>query len=255
MRISTPGIVLRDFKLEQDRILTILTRDHGVLTAYAGKANRPRSALAGSTELFCYSDFVLFHSRGRYSVNNADSIHVFFGIRERYEDLALASYFCQLFSHVAPQEEPAPDHMQLLLGCLHYLETQGRPPVQLKAIAELRVLTLSGYMPNLVGCRQCNDYQGDKMYFTPTGQLVCDKCKGKGGSESLTFLPPGVLQAMRHIVFSDPQKIFNFTLSSQGFNTLGRVCENYLLYQLERTLPTLEFYRNLVSPENSTPKE
>lgn len=245
MRISTDGIVLRDYKLEDDRILTILTRKHGVLTAYAGGANRPRSAFAGSTELLCYSDFVLFKNRERYSVDKADSSRIFFGIRSRYEDLALASYFAQLFSELSPNNEDASDQLSLLLGCLHYLENQKRPARQLKAIAELRLLTLSGYMPNLVGCTVCNCYSADTIFFSPQGELFCGNCLEGLHPPGLVRLSPGVLQAMRHIVYAEPKKLFAFTLSEEGFDTLAATSENYLLFQLEKTLPTLEFYRTI----------
>lgn len=245
MRLSTPGIVIRDYKYEDNRILTILTEAQGVLTAFANSASRPRSALAGSTELLCYSDFVLFHSKGNYYVNNADSINLFFKLRSRFEDLSLASYFAQLSEELAPSQENATPYVQLLLGCLHYLENQQRPPKQLKAIMELRILTLSGYMPDLVGCRVCGTFEGTDIFFTPDGDLICKECKGKAESSRLVLLPPGVLAAMRHIIYSELKKVFSFTLSDEGFNILGKISEDYLIFQLEKTLPTLEFYRGL----------
>lgn len=248
MRISTDGVVLRDYKLEDDRILTILTRTHGVITAYAGGAARPRSALVGSTELLCHSDFVLFKNKDRYTVDKADSRRIFFGLRSRYEDLSLASYLAQLFSELSPHEEAAEDQLNLLLACLHYLETQKRPPGQIKAVAELRLLTLSGYMPNLVGCKVTGVYtpEGDSMHFSPQGDLYCGMALEGQHIPGLMPVAPGVLQAMRHIVYSDSARLFRFTLSEKGMTSLTELCEKYLLYQIEKTLPTLEFYRSII---------
>lgn len=245
MRFSTAGIVLRDFKYEDNRILTILTEELGVLTAFANHANRPRSKFAGSTELLCYSDFVLYKGRSGYSVNEADSIKIFFGIRSRIEDLSLASYFAQIFSELAPKEENAKSQMELLLGCLHYLELQSRPVKQLKAIAELRLLTLSGYMPDLVGCKVCGEYTANTMYFTKTGELICGDCLSQEDSTEIIKLTPGVLAAMRHIVYSQPRKVFAFKLSPKGLNLLARVSEGYLIYQLEKIPPALNFYKSM----------
>lgn len=246
MRLSTPGIVLRDFKLEENRILTVLTKEQGVLTAFANKANRPRNHLASSTELLCYSDFVLFNNRGNWIVDDADAINTFFKIRSDFEKLALASYFAQLFSELAPQLEPAEEYIQLLLGSLHYLENGDKTAIQLKAIAELRLLTLAGYMPDLLGCSFCGCFETEEMYFSYRGNLVCKDCIGNQDRSNFVRISPSVLAAMRHIVYSEPRKIFAFTLAESSFKQLSQISENYLLYQLEKTLPTLEFYRSLL---------
>ncbi|MDR2932219.1 MAG: DNA repair protein RecO, partial [Oscillospiraceae bacterium] len=122
MKLSTDAIVLRDYKIEEDRILTLLTRKYGVITAYANGANRMRSRLAGSTELLCYSDFVLFKNRERYSVDGADLIRSFFGLRADIEALALASYFAELVAELATHSEDAENYLKLVLNTLHFLE-------------------------------------------------------------------------------------------------------------------------------------
>lgn len=246
MQLSTPGIVLRDFKLEENRILTVLTKEQGVLTAFANRANRPRSKLAGTTELLCYSDFVLFKSKQNWIVDHADAINTFFKIRSNFESLALASYFAQLFSELAPAQEPAEEFLQLLLGCLYYLENGKRPPLQLKAIAELRILSLSGYMPDLVGCTRCGCFECEIMYFSYRGEILCNECHKTYDATHLVEMSPSILAGMRHIVYSDMRRVFAFTLSEQSVKTLSLISENYLLSQIEKTLPTLEFYKTLV---------
>jgi hypothetical protein len=41
------------------------------------------------------------------------------------------------------------------------------------------------------------------------------------------------------------EKLFSFSLSEDGLHALAQISENYLLCQLEKTLPTLEFYRTI----------
>jgi DNA repair protein RecO len=243
MQIHTDGIVLRSFQTEDDRILTILSRQHGIITAYAGGASRPKRQLAGATELLCHSHFVLFYNRGRYSVDKAESARIFFGIRNSIEHLALGAYFAQLAVELSPGEEPAQDCFDLLLGCLHYLENQKRPLAMLKPLYELRSLTLAGYMPDLVACRDCGCYEADSMYFSlAAGDLLCPACTDGHQREAL---PPGVLAGMRHILYSPLRRVFSFRLSAEGLQTLQRVSELYIKHQLEKTLPTLEYYNGL----------
>lgn len=246
MRTTVEGIVIRDYKYEENRILTLLTDKLGVITAFANRANRPRSPMAGSTELLCYSDFNLFKSKGNYIVDNADSKRLFFNLRSRFEDLSLASYFAQLCEELGPKEEDGTQLLQLLLGSLHYLENQQRSPVQLKAIMELRALTLAGYMPDLVACETCGEYECAQMGFSYDGKIFCRDCSHNESLENSAELTQGVLAAMRHIIYTDPRKVFAFTLSDDGYKLLGKITENYLLYQIEKSLPTLEFYHSIL---------
>lgn len=245
MQLITNGIVLRDYKLEEDRLITILTEEHGVLSAYANNARRPRSKLAASTELLCYSNFTLFSHRDRFTVDNADCQRIFTDIRSDIEKLALACYFAELTSQLAPREEPAGTYLRLLLNTLHMLDTGARSNAQLKATYELRLLTLAGYMPDLVACRQCATYESDKMLFFPgDGTLCCSNClDGSAGGVSVS---PGVLAAMRHITFSETNRLFSFNLAGKSLDILGRICEDYLKFQIERTFPTLEFYHSIL---------
>ena len=247
MQLTMEGIVLRSCKSAEDRVLHILTGEQGVLTAFANGAQRTRSKLASATELLCYGSFVLFHHRDRYVVDKADSNRIFFGIRGDIEKLALACYLAQLADEICPHGVEAAEHLRLMLNTLHYIENEKRPRSQLKALFELRMLTLSGFMPNLVACRECAAFEAEDMRFFPaSGDLLCGGCLGKASAlESGMRLSPGVLAAMRHIIYAGNDKLFAFSLSEQGLNQLSRIAEAYLQYQVERTFTALEFYRGL----------
>lgn len=85
MQITTTGIVLREREHDDDRILTILTADRGVITAYARGAKKLRGRLLSGTELLCCSRFVLFQYRDRYQVDSAETEQNFFGLRSDVE--------------------------------------------------------------------------------------------------------------------------------------------------------------------------
>lgn len=246
MQLKTDGIVLSDRRIEDDRVLAILTREQGVITAFANGANRMRTRLAASTELLCYSQFVLFSSRGRNVVDSADTIHIFFGIRGDLMKLSLASYFAEITKELAPQKEPAGAQLSLLLNCLSFIENGKRDSRLLKSLLELRLLTLAGYMPQLVGCRECARFEDDEMLFLPLhGELVCGDCATAEDKLSGDPVSPGVLAAMRHIIYSPPEKLFSFQLSPTGLDSLAAVSERFLISQLEKQPATLEFYRSL----------
>ncbi|HHY52234.1 MAG TPA: hypothetical protein GX499_03200 [Clostridiales bacterium] len=62
-------------------------------------------------------------------------------------------------------------------------------------------------------------------------------------------LSPGVLAAMRHIIYSDPEKLFSFTLGEDSLNALYQVSEQYLLTQVEKSFSALELYHSCRTPQ------
>ena len=166
LQITTDGIVLKsqDYK-ENDKLLTILTRELGVVFAVARGAKRLSSKMSASSNQFAFSNFVFFFNKDKYTVDSADSIDLFFGLNSDISKLALASYFCELSSLFAPENMPAEQYLKLLLNALFMLEKDKRPVKQIRSVFELRLLSVSGYMPNLVACSSCANYCTDINSF------------------------------------------------------------------------------------------
>lgn len=233
---------------EKDRLITLLSRDHGMITAFANGARSPRSPLASSTELLTYSNFVLFEYKGRTTVDAASANQVFFGVRQDVELLALGTYLAQLCTEVLPEGEQDPQCLRLLLNSLYMLNEKKRTPDFIKPVFELRLLAISGFMPDLVACSGCGCYEHEKMYFLPgEGELRCGDCM-TGQEVGALPLAPGVLAAMRYILYSDFEKLFSFTLPPEGLRQLSAVSERFLLAQLERDFPALSFYHSVKAP-------
>lgn len=247
MQTVTDALVLRERKLdEQDRLLTLLSADRGIITAYAKGAGRMKGSMAGATELLCYSHFVLFQNRERCFADKAEANTLFFGIRGDLEKLTLATYFAQLCCELIPENEPAAEELRLMLNTLYCLERDKLPPLQLKAILELRLLTLTGYMPDLIACRACGGLPEDGVVlFDPSGGSICCPGCAPSGAVGLLPLPPGVFAAMRHIIYCDFEKLFGFKLGEENLPLLADAVERYLLCQVERILPALNFYKTI----------
>lgn len=247
MQTATDALVLRERKLdEQDRLLTLLSAEQGIITAYAKGAGRMKGSMAGATELLCYSHFVLFRNRERCFADRAEANTLFFGIRGNLEKLTLATYFAQLCCELIPENEPAAEELRLMLNTLYYLEQGKLPPLQLKAILELRLLTLTGYMPDLIACRECGGLPEDgAVLFDPMGGGICCPACAPQGAVGLIPLPPGVFASMRHIIYCDFEKLFGFKLGEENLPLLADAVERYLLCQVERILPALNFYKTI----------
>ena len=246
MRLNTDGLVIREQNIgEADRRVILLTRDYGIVHAFARGARRIKSNALTATQLLSYSRFSIFQGRDSYIIDEAEPIEVFFALRGNMEALSLALYFAQLMAELAPELDDAEPYLRLILNTLHLLSSVKRPQLQLKAIFEMRLLSIAGYMPNLVACETCGAFESDPMFFDAVhGRLYCANCRPKGMHDTL---PIGIVTAMRHIVFSDFDKVFHFTLPDDSIRTLANISERYLLAQTQRGFQTLDFYHQVSS--------
>lgn len=245
--MTTAGLVLRATKTgEADRALLLLTPD-GLVSAMAKGALRMRSKLFSGTGLFCYSEFVLFEGKTMHVVDAAAVKRVFWGLREDVERMALAMYCAELAATLSPTGGEADAQLRLLLNCLYFLSEGKRPPRVLKAVYELRAMTLAGFMPDLVACADCVKYEGGAFCFDALhGRLFCAECAAK--RELACNLDAASLAAMRYIVFSEDAKLFSFSASEQTALRLGAVAERWTLVCVNRPLRALEFLHTVWPP-------
>ena len=202
--------------------------------------------MGSSTDLLCYSTFVLFKNKDTWHINAADSEKIFFNIRSDIEKLALASYMCELEKELAPEEQLADEFLRLILNSINFMDTGKHDHFFIKPIFELRIISLAGYMPNLVGCCNCGKYEDKSMYFSlQQGQLYCMSCESSIPQNS-RLLPFSVVYAMRHIIYSDFNKIFSFTLGEDSLKILSQITEEYIHHTVEKTFNSLEFYKNMI---------
>lgn len=248
MNFKTQGLVIREQHTgESDRIITVLTRDRGVLRAFANRARKLNSKNASATQLLAYSAFGIYRSRDAYIIDQAEPLEVFFELRGDLEKLSLAQYFCELAMLLAPQEEQAEDFLRLVLNSLHILVKGSRPQTLVKAVFEMRILSLAGYMPDLVCCEGCKAYEADVMYFLPcSGRIICGDCFRGEGQEALP-LGRGVLTALRHAIYAKGDRLFSFALPKAALKVFGEAAERYLLCNVDKKPATLEFYRGIAA--------
>ncbi len=250
MLLTVKGLVLRETPYgETDKLIDLLT-DEGVITIRVRGARKPGSKYAALTQLFSYAEFCLRQNHDRYFLDSAVPIQLFYGIRNDLEALALAAYFSELTQKIATAQ-PQPQILRLFLYCLHYLSAHSRPLPLIKSIFELRMLTELGMMPDLLCCPICGEYLPHKLVLRiANGDFICSGCHLHPGINELS-VTAGVLQAARHIVFSDFDRLFHFRLQDRSQQLLSQFTEQYACYRLEMRCKTLRFYHSLT--EGSSP--
>lgn len=245
MRTNTDGLILKEQNIgEKDKLVTVLTRHNGLVRAFVRGAKSVKNRKNSSTGMFCYSKLSLYKTKDTYIIDEAEPIELFFPLRSDLEKLALAQYFSELVLTLVQEDEPAEEYLRLILNSLHFLAKGKMPNEQVKAITELRIMCIAGFMPNLIACDRCGEYETETMYFdVEDGLLYCENCVP---SDMIFQLDIGLIKALRHIAFSDFEKIYSFKMEEYALPDLSYITEKYLLSKLQRNFKTLEFYKEIV---------
>lgn len=245
MQIVTMGLVLREVKVgEADRILTILTPEHGIISASAKGSLRLRNKLFSGCGLFCYSEFTMTQGHNLWVLEEAQPQKIFYGLSNSIEGMSLAMYLTELVLAIPPSPTESNVQLRLLLNCLYLISENKKTLEQIKAVFEMRFLAQGGYMPDLLCCDSCGRYDGTDFYLdVQNGILLCKYCAVKSGKS--TNIDDGALRAIRHICLMEDKKIFNYSLSSTSMKKLGKVAEQYAINHAEKVLHSLDFLHKI----------
>lgn len=243
IRFSTEALVIARSNIgDNDRLLTLMTRDTGVIRAFAVGAKSVKSKRGSATDLLAYSNFLIDKKGDTYKVIEATPNKIFFGAGSDVLTLSVAQYFCELCAFFGPHDDTAPEFLRVILNSLYFMTDKKRNPALIKAITELRICALSGYAPTLVACSRCGKFEDETMYLKiDSGVLYCEDCK----AENCVPLSAAVLKAMRHIVYSNIDNLYSFDLPENAIKALGTITEKYIVFQSEHRFSTLEFYHSL----------
>lgn len=234
--VKTEGIVLRETKYgEHDKMLTVFTKDWGAVSVSARGVRGGKRRCAGAG-LFCYSRFVLFQGRSTYQLNECELIRSFHRVSDDLPRMSCASYFCEILSGEQMENQPL---MRLLLNALSLLEEGSRALWLIKGVFELRAAEELGFAPQLFSCVRCGNEKEPTCISIREGGVLCRQCAGAGPAVSQS-----VLNAVRFVQLA--KNPFSFSLAPEFICEFSAVCEQFLLYHLDKHPKTLDFLKNLL---------
>ncbi len=243
-RFTTVGLVIKEMDVgESDRLVTLFTHEYGIIKAFASGAKNIKSKKAAGTALLTYSSFTILNKKGTLRIYEATPQTTFFSMGSDVDILALSQYFCELALNFAESGVANEEFLRLILNSLHFLTKEKKYPPLIKAITELRTAVISGYMPNLLACNNCGKFEDDIMYFNlENGTLSCNECKE---NSECYWLDKTILSAMRHIAFSEFNKLYSFEIPEKSADRLSKLTEKYITVQTDYSFSALDFYNTV----------
>jgi DNA repair protein RecO (recombination protein O) len=176
--LKTEAIVLRHSDMgEADRLLTMFSRDAGIIRAVAKGARRIHSRKAGHLEPFTRVNLMLARSHELWIVTQAVAIDLYIPLHEDLVLTSMAAYVLELIDRFSYEEGENRSLYQLLVDTLERL-TKGDPLFTAVHYFELHLLDSVGFRPQLFNCVRCKEVikPQDQFFSAIQGGAVCPRC-------------------------------------------------------------------------------
>lgn len=149
------AVVLRTYKLgESDRIIVLLTKEHGKVRAVAKGVRKTKSRIGARLELTGHVVAQLHHGRGELqTITQVESVEVFPDLRRDLDRLGRAVSMLEVIEQVAREGEATPELYEMLVKGLRAVEKRASPLVAPAFF--LRLMSEDGVGLQTEGCVTC----------------------------------------------------------------------------------------------------
>ncbi len=170
------GVVLRSMRLgEADRIVTILTLEHGKVRAVAKGVRRTKSRLGARLEPLSHVTLLCWRGRELDVVTQVEVIESFRSVREDLDALSAGLVLLEVADQFALERHGTPELFRMLLGALRSLE-RSKSSMLVGAFC-WKLLAQEGLGPSLERCARCGEI-AELVAFDPReGGFLCPACR------------------------------------------------------------------------------
>jgi DNA repair protein RecO (recombination protein O) len=241
---------------EADRILTMVTPEHGKVRAIAKGARKPASRKSGHIELFAHSMLLLAKGRHLDVVTQADTLDAFMPLRGNLERLGYAYYLAELVDQFSEEESENRPLYDLLLNALRWLCDANCEPELLARYFELHLLQHVGYRPQLFNCVQCGlaIEPMENFFSAEAGGVIDPICRQTrrdqiaGRAADAGTISLNALKVLRFLQTREYETVRSLRLGPEVNAEVEGLMQRYIAHHLERNLKSVEFLHLLKRP-------
>ncbi|MBU0687126.1 MAG: DNA repair protein RecO [Candidatus Margulisbacteria bacterium] len=181
---------------EQDKLLTVFSKEKGKLSVIAKGARRPSSKFGGRCEIFAYNHLLIAKGKSLDILSQAETIETFQKVRDNPSAFMVAAYLARVVNSFLEEAAVNRSLFEVLLGCLKLFQA-GVDPQFVATVFEIKFAAVEGFTPILDRCSHC----GRKVKKAPqnirfsdaAGGIVCEKCSFSVYTPRLVSFPLLVL--------------------------------------------------------------
>lgn len=230
------AVVLRTHKLgEADRIVTLLTRNHGRVRGVARGVRKTSSRIGARLEPFSHVDVQLYEGRSLDTVTQVESIAAHGAdLSVDYPRWTAGTAMLETAERLTPEErEPALQQYVLLVAGLRALVSGEHDPGLILDSYLLRSLAIAGWSPSFDDCAKCGAPGPHRAFSVSAGGMVCATCRPPGSAA-----PSAATVALLGALLSGEWPVADASAGRERREASGLVAA-FLQWHLERGLRSL----------------
>ena len=238
--IKVEGIVIKDIAYgETSKILTILTRDYGLLSVMSKGCRSIKSKLRGVSLKMTYGTFYLVYKPNGLSIlKTVDIINPFIHILNDIEKISYVSYLLDLTSQLL-KDTSSTEIFDLLRVALLKIEA-GLPANITTIIIELKYLEFLGVAPIISGCVICGNTKNIETVSIEQGGYLCSDCTKNEKRYSEKFI-----QLLRMFLLVDLNKVQKLEINEEMVKEFSSFTELYYEKYTGLYMSSKQFLKNL----------
>ena len=138
---------------EADRMMTILTKEAGLIRVIAPSARKQKSSLSGRSSLFVVNDLLIARGKSMDKITQAESIESFPKLALDIRKLTASQYLAELALQQAQSDQSQEGLFYLLMEHLHRLQASAPEEVLARLThAVYQLLAIAGVAPQMYRC-------------------------------------------------------------------------------------------------------
>lgn len=170
------AIVLGGHKFgEADRVVVLLTANHGKVRAVAKGVRKTKSSIGARLEPMSHVDVSLRRGRELDTVDQVKLVAPLQNLRDDFDRLRQGLSMVEAVNKITPDREPVPQLFELLMRALHFLN-DSKSPLLLAAFF-WRLISVEGSMPQVDRCVVCEGDTGLEYFDVVEGGVHCRSCR------------------------------------------------------------------------------
>lgn len=225
---------------EADKIVTIFTEENGKVAAVAKGIRRTKSRFGARLEMFTNLELVIHKGRNLDTITQADIVETYPGITQNLWKINYGYAMLELIDKITPDRQAEPKIYQLLTTALVSLESASADSRLMLATFDLKLLAVTGFLPNLSACVICADKKRPIKRFSPEqGGVLCPNCRPNDPTAFL--LEPNAISLARRLLYSPFKELEGVGAERETLDSLNRLIESHLSFHLSLRLKVRNF--------------
>ncbi len=163
--IAMGTVLMRTNYGEADRILTVLTPNHGKIRLLAKGVRKSKSKMAGGIELFSVAEISYIKGKGDLHTLTSSRLKHHYSQIAKNIDRTMLGYDLIKLLNKTTEDEPGSEYYELLQQVLLALDDDHVDVSLIKLWFYAQLLDLAGHSPNLQTDTDGNKLQSDKTYL------------------------------------------------------------------------------------------